>query len=76
MSQPNPIHGWEVQAMRHKLGLSQSRLGALLKMHRIQIIGIEHGKFSTPKRCASVLRTMIDTADYLIARRKTPNWDI
>jgi DNA-binding transcriptional regulator YiaG len=77
MSQPKPtVSGWEIQAMRQKLGLSQARLGQLFKLSNAHVSKWEHGKAAVDERCVSALRTMIDTADHLLARRKQPNWNL
>lgn len=71
------VSGWEIAAMRKKLGLTQRDLAKVIGTHQPIICWLEtEAKLRLTTQMLTTLRTMIDTADHLKARRANPNWDI
>jgi DNA-binding XRE family transcriptional regulator len=70
------VSGIEVRAFREKFGMPRRRLAQILKVSTHYIYEVENGMRAMDQTRLPAMRTMIDTADHLLARRKNPNWDI
>lgn len=77
MSQPEiSVLGIEVRAFREKFRMPRTKLAKLLGVSTHYIHEVENGMRTVDQQRLPTLRTMIDTADHLLARRANPNWDI
>jgi DNA-binding XRE family transcriptional regulator len=70
------VAGMEVRHFRDKFRMPRTQLAQLLKVSPHYLYEVENGLRAVDEAQIIALRAMIDTADHLLARRKTPNWNI